>query len=655
MRLLNCYIEGFGRLRGFSHSFTAGLNVFHEDNGWGKSTLAVFIKAMLYGLPASRSTDPEENERRRYTPWDGGVYGGALSFETGGRKYRAERIFGRRESQDEFRLFSLDTGLPSSDFSAALGLELFGIDAAGYERSTYLSQRRLAEGGYASLEGRLSEQKDLTEFDRAQTILDKRRKYYQMTGNRGRVAELTEALSAERRLIEDADGERERLSLLLGEIQDGGAALKKKQGERERLLLLAERLAAENAEAVLRGARDRLLREREEAEAERRGALLALGCEPPSEEKIEEMIRDSEELDGIRDRELQEQAKRQIRQRKRRGIGLLFLIGALAAFLPALLLPLAWLAIPAAALLVLAVSLFMPEPMKERESRAAVKQKKRLAERMARRTEFLAPYLDPTVSDETAGLLVLREKAATFRRANARLLGADAALSELTAAHPELLSSTEAKASGEDPERLRADAERLAREIELDSGRLLEKQHLARGLKEKLDEIGGRGAYLASLEEEKESASLYLSAILSASEILAEAKLAMTVRYRDAIESAFLRYLRELEATVSEPILSDAAGDTVSVSGSLEISVISGSATRAAALYSSGYRDLLGLCLRLAISDALIASECPPTVLDDPFVNLDDRRLASALALLSRLSETRQILYFTCSSSRSPL
>ena len=50
MRLVKCYISSFGKLKNFTYYFSDGLNTIKENNGWGKSTLATFIKAMFYGL-----------------------------------------------------------------------------------------------------------------------------------------------------------------------------------------------------------------------------------------------------------------------------------------------------------------------------------------------------------------------------------------------------------------------------------------------------------------------------------------------------------------------------------------------------------------------------------------------------------------------------
>ena len=60
MRLLSLHVENFGALQGFDLSPAEGLNVLYQKNGWGKSTLAVFIKAMLYGIGDTKKTSLDE-------------------------------------------------------------------------------------------------------------------------------------------------------------------------------------------------------------------------------------------------------------------------------------------------------------------------------------------------------------------------------------------------------------------------------------------------------------------------------------------------------------------------------------------------------------------------------------------------------------------
>ena len=59
------------------------------------------------------------------------------------------------------------------------------------------------------------------------------------------------------------------------------------------------------------------------------------------------------------------------------------------------------------------------------------------------------------------------------------------------------------------------------------------------------------------------------------------------------------------------------------------------------------------LCMRFALVDALFTGEQPFVILDDPFVNLDDRALPQVLRMLRKLGKRKQILYLTCHSSRS--
>ena len=150
MRLISCHVENFGCLHEFDYIFKDGVNVICRENGWGKSTFAAFLLAMFYGLPSKgkrgQTLSAEAgfsamNARAAYRPWQGGVFGGRLVFEAGGRIYEAARLFGERESQDEFDLRDLETNLPSFDYSPDLGKELFRVDRESFVRTVFTAQQ----------------------------------------------------------------------------------------------------------------------------------------------------------------------------------------------------------------------------------------------------------------------------------------------------------------------------------------------------------------------------------------------------------------------------------------------------------------------------------------------------------------------------------
>ena len=67
---------------------------------------------------------------------------------------------------------------------------------------------------------------------------------------------------------------------------------------------------------------------------------------------------------------------------------------------------------------------------------------------------------------------------------------------------------------------------------------------------------------------------------------------------------------------------------------------------------STGCQDLTGICLRMALVQAMYMEEKPFLILDDPFVNLDQDKTEGALAFLGEVGREYQILYFTCHESR---
>ncbi|MCR5755726.1 MAG: AAA family ATPase [Acetatifactor sp.] len=162
MRIVNCHVENFGKLHDMDLDFSQGLNRFCEDNGWGKSTLAAFIRVMFFGFAGDRKRDISENERKRFQPWQGGTYGGRLTFETKGKQYVVSRVFQDKEANDLFELRDAGTNLESKDFSANLGEELFQINRESFLRSAFISQNDCITGVTDSINAKMGNLADNT-------------------------------------------------------------------------------------------------------------------------------------------------------------------------------------------------------------------------------------------------------------------------------------------------------------------------------------------------------------------------------------------------------------------------------------------------------------------------------------------------------------
>ena len=140
MKLISCYIENFGKFSEIGFDFTSPVSVFCEENSWGKTTLAEFICVMLYGFnKANSNNSSDKNDRKRFMPWQGGIYGGRLVFEQSGEEYMITRTFDKTEKGDTLSVKNLRTGLESKEFSS-VGEELFGIDKESFRRTVFIAQ-----------------------------------------------------------------------------------------------------------------------------------------------------------------------------------------------------------------------------------------------------------------------------------------------------------------------------------------------------------------------------------------------------------------------------------------------------------------------------------------------------------------------------------
>ncbi len=292
MKLLRLHVENFGKLQNFDFSFDKGLNILLEENGWGKSTLAAFIKAMLYGMPANSRQSLDENERKKYMPWQGGAYGGSLEFSTATGKYRIERFFGAKESGDSFALYDLATNCESHRYSSRIGEELFGIDADGFARTVYLSQHAvIAKGDNNSITAKLGDLlddvDDIGSFDDAMAALEKRRKYYKMTGERGRIADIEREIASLRAQIEQLSRTEDMMRQKESELATRGTRIKETTASIEEVRAQLRRAGLARERAALWAQKERMQKELSTLEASAREIDARMKGKHPTPEEME--------------------------------------------------------------------------------------------------------------------------------------------------------------------------------------------------------------------------------------------------------------------------------------------------------------------------------------------------------------------------------
>ena len=104
MILKEAYIENFGKLHNKEIVFRPGINVICGGNEVGKTTLAEFLSAMLFGLEPKRGRSQKNDTYRRYEPWNAAsYYCGSLRFEIEDRPFVLKRNFYHKEKTAELK------------------------------------------------------------------------------------------------------------------------------------------------------------------------------------------------------------------------------------------------------------------------------------------------------------------------------------------------------------------------------------------------------------------------------------------------------------------------------------------------------------------------------------------------------------------------
>lgn len=154
MKILDIYINGFGKFHGRNLTFQNGLNIVYGKNEAGKSTIHTFIRGMLFGIERQRGRASKNDLYTKFEPWENsGTYEGQIRLEHKEHIYRIERTF--QKNKKEFKIVDETAGREIEPTKAFLDDLLCGLSETTYINTVSISQLKSATD-----EGMVSELKN---------------------------------------------------------------------------------------------------------------------------------------------------------------------------------------------------------------------------------------------------------------------------------------------------------------------------------------------------------------------------------------------------------------------------------------------------------------------------------------------------------------
>lgn len=774
MKIIRCYIQNFGKLHEFNYEFSDGLNVLNEVNGWGKSTLATFIKVMFYGFDNSNKRAIDENERKKYYPWQGGKFGGTLEIEIDNKVYEIERFFGIKEKEDTFKLYNKSTNCESLDYSENIGEEIFKIDRQAYERSTYIPQNNISVEINDSLSSKLSNilenENDINTSEDAINRITLAMKEYKKIGNKGKINELENKIFIKNReleqsrkneeLINERNKKIENLSntikLYKNELDNNQAKInlnaeneknkikkdrydelceiiKKDESEISEIKKYFNNIIPENEEIKryeniafnidsLTAKLDELIIEAEEAEKYEELKRKFYGKEITDKEINDNYLIYSEientnkEINSFNERlnELKNKQREIIAKNKKKNEKIIiYLLLVISGIVLGIFISKYLYSISLIGVVGIIFNLIKKEKNEkeniEKLNKVINEKNKTLKELKEKIYDFVSLY-DNNIDEASINYehinrinneyyeyknmeKIIREKEIKGNeyKSNIEKLIYEINL-YLNRYCPENISkdniiefNNNCKNIIENIKTKKIEYEKLINKlkedelyknnyekendianlkiIEIEEKNIQEIKDRNEQLSKKLNELINQKSYdenemnrlintmdnsedieneIEMLKNELLEANKKYDILNKTQKYLTRAKEEFSSHYLNGMINGFEKYIN---------IINGEKIDT-SVDVKLNVQIKEQGEKKEIAYLSTGYRDLIGICMRFALVDALYENEKPFIILDDPFVNLDQEKLTKAINLLNEISKKYQIIYFICHESR---
>lgn len=697
-----CHIAQFGKWKDADFSFSPGKNSFLWDNGYGKTSFIYFFKLMFYGVSGDRKQDLEENERKHYMPFQGASFGGRIIFRIGEKRYRLERSFGLKKSEDSFRLFDEDSGKESKDYSENIGEELFSLDAESFQRVCMISHEDLHFSMNSRMHAKLGnvaeDQEDMKKFQQVQTILKdginalspnrrtgnifklKMQEEELSSGLYGKEALENAVLSIEKEVLsltekearrkEEGKALEEELSQRISEKDSLGKwmsyAQKKEEWEKaeyryenalkwyyqERFSDIPEEKKAllwkeemQSLQEQIRSIKKEIEKvsevgeENAGVEAEKEGGIV-LPLEEASVPGASRAKKDTSKNETIGNgtKEMGQYGTSPVVLFALAGLGLLFV---LLFFGKLFGMPLG---LPSALFLllgILSLSLcFFLWWSGEQKKRAWQEKQEEEENRQRKQQAIRFASLEELLSrfHKLEDMQDLEKEAAGRKEEFLRFVEEEGGEQAFSLLEEKQKEWEEGPSLEESRRKLEA-----FRKEEEESREEIRRKRAEREAKVRdLDFLEEQERLLAQKKEEREALEKRYNLLQKTKTYLEMAKERFALQYKEPILEAFQKYFQSI---CTEPLQFQMSED-------LELSFVDRGLSREQGYLSEGLQDLCRFCQKLAIFDAMFQEEKAFLLLDDPFSHLDEKNGARARALLEELAESRQIFYFTCSEER---
>lgn len=697
-----CHIAQFGKWKDADFSFSPGKNSFLWDNGYGKTSFIYFFKLMFYGVSGDRKQDLEENERKHYMPFQGASFGGRIIFRIGEKRYRLERSFGLKKSEDSFRLFDEDSGKESKDYSENIGEELFSLDAESFQRVCMISHEDLHFSMNSRMHAKLGnvaeDQEDMKKFQQVQTILKdginalspnrrtgnifklKMQEEELSSGLYGKEALENVVLSIEKEVLSLTEKEARRkeegkaleaeLSQRISEKDSLGKwmsyAQKKEEWEKaeyryenalkwyyqdhfseipeeKKALLWKEEM--QSLQEQIHSIKKEIEKvseaggENVDVEVEKEGGIV-LPLEEASVPGASRAKKDTSknETFGNGTKEMGQYGTSPVVLFALVGLGLLFV---LLFFGKLFGMPLG---LPSALFLllgILSLSLCFFLWWSGEQKKRTWKEKQEEEEARQRKQQAIRfASLEELLSrfHKLEDMQDLEMEAAGRKEEFLRFVEEEGGEQAFSLLEEKQKEWEEGPSLEESRRKLEA-----FRKEEEERREEIRKKRAEREAKVRdLEFLEEQERLLEQKKEEREALEKRYNLLQKTKAYLEMAKERFALQYKEPILEAFQKYFQSI---CTEPLQFQMSED-------LELSFVDRGLSREQGYLSEGLQDLCRFCQKLAIFDAMFREEKAFLLLDDPFSHLDEKNGARARALLEELAESRQIFYFTCSEER---